>query len=186
MLTAEDDGWRIAPTRVRFGGGRGTLSGKTGSNPKIQAQLQAMPLQLLDIGWPGLGLSGTASGRLDYRWNGAGGRPSGRADLRVRGLSRSGLVLSSKPIDLGLAAVIDNGKAAFKSAKAALRRAKVDFTEKLLVGDPAHAIVKFIKTSRCDHLVMGSHGRGAFKNLVLGSVATKVLSQSDVPVTIVR
>ena len=80
----------------------------------------------------------------------------------------------------------DNGKAAFKSAKAALRRAKVDFTEKLLVGDPAHAIVKFIKTSRCDHLVMGSHGRGAFKNLVLGSVATKVLSQSDVPVTIVR
>jgi nucleotide-binding universal stress UspA family protein len=33
---------------------------------------------------------------------------------------------------------------------------------------------------------MGSRGRGAFKSLVLGSVATKVLSQSDVPVTIVR
>ena len=115
VLTAEGDGWRIAPTRVRFGGGRGTLSGRTGSNPEVHAQLQSMPLQLLDIGWPGLGLSGIATGRLDYRWRGDGGRPTGRADLKVRGLSRSGLVLSSKPIDLGLAAVIENGKAAMRA-----------------------------------------------------------------------
>jgi nucleotide-binding universal stress UspA family protein len=33
---------------------------------------------------------------------------------------------------------------------------------------------------------MGSRGLGAFKNLVLGSVATKLLSMCDVPVTIVR
>ena len=64
----------------------------------------AMPLQLLDIVWPRLGLGGIASGRVDYRW---AGQPSGRADLRVRGLSRAGLVLSSKPIDVGLAAVLD-------------------------------------------------------------------------------
>ncbi|WP_240325566.1 translocation/assembly module TamB domain-containing protein [Sphingomonas mesophila] len=115
VLTTSGDGWQLAPTRVRFGGGRATVSGRTGSSPEIAAQLQAMPLQVLDIGWPGLGLAGIASGRLDYRWNGAGGRPSGRADLRVRGLSRSGLVLSSKPIDLGLAAVLDGGKAAFRS-----------------------------------------------------------------------
>ena len=115
VLIAEDDGWRIAPTRVRFGGGRATLSGRTGASPEIQAQLQAMPLALLDIGWPGLGLNGIASGRLDYRWRGPGGRPSGRADLKVRGLSRSGLVLSSTPIDLGLAAVLDGGKAAFRA-----------------------------------------------------------------------
>ncbi|HET9355724.1 MAG TPA: translocation/assembly module TamB domain-containing protein [Sphingomicrobium sp.] len=122
VLTAEGDGWRVAPTRVRFGGGRGTFSGKTGSSPEIHAQLQAMPMQLLDIGWPGLGLGGIASGRLDYRWNGAGGRPSGRADLKVRGLSRSGLVLSSRPIDLGLAAVIDNGKAAFRAVAVSDKR----------------------------------------------------------------
>ncbi len=65
-----------------------------------------MPLQLLDIGWPDLGLGGIATGRLDYRWRGANGAPSGRADLHVRGLSRAGLVLSSKPIDVGLAAVL--------------------------------------------------------------------------------
>jgi nucleotide-binding universal stress UspA family protein len=80
----------------------------------------------------------------------------------------------------------DNAKVAFKGAKPALARAGIDFTAKVLVGDPASTIVKFIRSSKCDQLVMGSHGRGAFKNLVLGSVATKILSQSDVPVTIIR
>jgi len=67
-----------------------------------------------------------------------------------------------------------------------LSRAGVAFIEKVLVGDPAPTILKFIKSSKCDLLVMGSHGRGAFKNLVLGSVATKILSMCEVPVTIVR
>jgi translocation and assembly module TamB len=115
VLTAEGDGWRIAPTRVRFGGGRGTLSGRTGSNPELRAELQALPLQLFDIGWPGLGLGGIASGTVDYRWRGEGGRPSGSANLRVRGLSRSGLVLSSKPIDLGVNALLRGGRGALRA-----------------------------------------------------------------------
>jgi nucleotide-binding universal stress UspA family protein len=80
----------------------------------------------------------------------------------------------------------DNGRFALKGAKPVLSRAGVAFIEKVLVGDPAPTILKFIKSSKCDLLVMGSHGRGAFKNLVLGSVATKILSMCEVPVTIVR
>ena len=80
----------------------------------------------------------------------------------------------------------DNGRVALKGAKPVLSRAGVAFTEKVLVGDPAPTILKFIKSSKCDLLVMGSRGLGAFKNLVLGSVATKILSMCDVPVTIVR
>jgi nucleotide-binding universal stress UspA family protein len=80
----------------------------------------------------------------------------------------------------------DNGRVALKGAKPVLSRAKVAFTEKVLVGDPAPTILKFVKSSKCDLLVMGSRGLGAFKNLVLGSVATKILSMCDVPVTIVR
>ena len=115
VLTRQGDGWQIDPTRVRFGGGRATLSGRTGSSPEVHADMYGMPLQLLDIGWPNLGLSGSATGRLDYRWRGDNGSPSGRADLRIRGLSRAGLVLSSKPIDLGLAAVLSGGKAAMRA-----------------------------------------------------------------------
>ncbi len=112
VLTKADDGWQIAPTRVRFGGGRGTLSGRTGSRPEFHADIQAMPLQLLDIVWPKTGLGGIASGRLDYRWDGA---PSGSANLRVRGLSRAGLVLASKPIDVGVNAVLGGGRGAMRA-----------------------------------------------------------------------
>jgi nucleotide-binding universal stress UspA family protein len=41
-------------------------------------------------------------------------------------------------------------------------------------------------TGKFDMLVMGSHGHGVFGNLVMGSVATQVLSQSKVPVLMVR
>jgi translocation and assembly module TamB len=112
VLTKADGGWQIAPTRVRFGGGRASVSGRTGDRPELHANVSAMPLEVLDIFWPNLDLSGSANGRLDYVWSAS---PSGRADLRIRGLSRAGLVLSSKPIDLGLAAVLSNGKAAMRA-----------------------------------------------------------------------
>ena len=37
-----------------------------------------------------------------------------------------------------------------------------------------------------DLIVMGSHGHGAIANLVLGSVANKVVALSKVPVLLVR
>ena len=114
VVTSDGDGWAVAPTRMRFGGGVGTLSGRTGSRPELHADIAAMPLQLLDILWPKLDLAGVASGRIDYRV-GDGGQPSGRADLKIRGLSRAGLVLASQPIDLGFAGVMDGGKAAFRA-----------------------------------------------------------------------
>jgi nucleotide-binding universal stress UspA family protein len=99
-------------------------------------------------------------------------------------------LLRSVAMELGTRGVdqyhAENGKYALKGATAVLTRAKINFTERVLIGDPAQTVVKFIKSSKCDQLVMGSHGRGAFKNLVLGSVATKILSLCDVPVTIVR
>jgi translocation and assembly module TamB len=115
VLTRADGGWNIAPTRVRFGGGRATVSGVTGNRPELHASVQAMPLEVLDMLWPDLDLAGSANGKLDYRWRGDNGQPSGRADLRIRGLSRAGLVLSSKPIDVGLAAVLTGGKAAMRA-----------------------------------------------------------------------
>jgi translocation and assembly module TamB len=112
VLTRVAGGWEVAPTRVRFGGGRGTLSGRTGDRPELHANIEAMPLQLLDVVWPKAGLGGIASGRIDYRWD---GQPSGNANLRIRGLSRAGLVLASKPIDVGLNANLSGGNAAMRA-----------------------------------------------------------------------
>ncbi len=115
VVTRSGDGWSLAPTDFSFAGGTGTLSGRSGSQPEVHAQLRAMPMQILDIAWPGLGLEGSATGRLDYAWQ---GNRSGRADLQIRGLSRAGLVLASQPIDVGLAAVVGGDKAALRAVAA--------------------------------------------------------------------
>lgn len=112
VLTKSGDGWALAPTSISFAGGKAILSGRSGSRPEVHAQLQAMPLEVLDLGWPNLDLTGVASGRLDYAWK---GNRSGRADLRIRGLSRAGLVLASQPIDVGLAAAVSGNQAAMRA-----------------------------------------------------------------------
>lgn len=57
------------------------------------------------------------------------------------------------------------------------------------VSRPGHAadnIVAAAAKGGHDLIMMGSHGHGALSNLVMGSVATKVLAHSKVPVLLVR
>jgi len=117
-LRREGDGWRLQPTRFGFSGGSATVAGLFGgSSTAFEASLDGMPLSVLDLLKPGLGLGGEATGRLRYAAP-AGAEPSGRADLRVRGLTRAGLVLSSTPVDVGLAAALDGGQAAVRAIAA--------------------------------------------------------------------
>jgi nucleotide-binding universal stress UspA family protein len=57
-----------------------------------------------------------------------------------------------------------------------------------LVEDVAAAsgIVESAKELGCDLIVMGSHGRTGIARLMLGSVATKVVAESSVPVLVTR
>jgi translocation and assembly module TamB len=114
-LTREEGGWRLAPAALNFAGGSATVGGLFGARrTELDARLAAMPLTVLDIAYPRLGLGGIASGTLSYREQ-AGAQPAGDANLRVRGLSRSGLVLSSRPVDLGLNARMIGGNAAMRA-----------------------------------------------------------------------
>jgi translocation and assembly module TamB len=109
------EGWRLAPTRFSFAGGSASVSGLFGARTEVDAQLLAMPLTVLDIGWPQLGLGGIASGSVRYRSPHAGSAPSGEANLRVRGLTRAGLVLSSRPMDIGVNARLEGANAALRA-----------------------------------------------------------------------
>lgn len=51
---------------------------------------------------------------------------------------------------------------------------------------PHAAIIDTAKKSGCDLIVMGSHGYGGFKQWMLGSETTRVLSQSKIPVLVYR
>ena len=54
------------------------------------------------------------------------------------------------------------------------------------VGPVADTIASFADKGKFDLMVMGSHGHGSLTNLVMGSVATKVLASCSVPVLLVR
>ncbi len=112
-----DAAWRLQPTRLSFAGGEAQVqAGFGGDETTAMIRLSAMPLSVLDIGYPGLGLSGSASGKIDYQ--GSATAPTGKVDLTIRGLSRSGLVLSSQPIDVGLAGVLSSDKLGLRAVMA--------------------------------------------------------------------
>jgi nucleotide-binding universal stress UspA family protein len=54
------------------------------------------------------------------------------------------------------------------------------------VGHVADGIANLANEGKFDLVVMGSRGHGDLANLVLGSVATKVLAKCSVPVLLVR
>jgi len=54
------------------------------------------------------------------------------------------------------------------------------------VGVPAEEIVRLAAEEAIDLIVMGTHGWGGFRNMVLGSVAHNVLRTASCPVLVVR
>ncbi len=115
VIVGEGEGWRLQPTRLSFAGGEARLAGTwSPGGVSVEASSERMPLTILDIGFPGLGLGGSASGKVRYAQD-AGGVPTGRADLTLRGVSRSGLVLTSAPIDIGMAAVLGAERAGVRA-----------------------------------------------------------------------
>lgn len=117
IVTREGDGWTLAPTQLRFAGGEAKLAGRLDPDgTEVQASLTRMPLAVLDIGYPGLGLGGSATGTLTVRQG--KGAPTGKADLTIRGLTRAGLVLTSRPIDMGVAGVLSADRLGVRSVMA--------------------------------------------------------------------
>lgn len=73
-----------------------------------------------------------------------------------------------------------------RKARRILERAGVAFDEAFPVGDPAQEIARLADKHDADLVVMGSRGHTALKSLLLGSVASKTLALSRVPLTIIR
>lgn len=80
----------------------------------------------------------------------------------------------------------EESEAALASAEKLLRESAVPFQSGYKVGDIPEQIQAYVKEHHIDLIVMGSHGRGAFQNLIMGSVATHVLASTTVPVLLIR
>ena len=77
-------------------------------------------------------------------------------------------------------------EAAVGPARKLLAKASIKPIEVCLVGNAGDELSAYAKKKKLDVLVMGSHGYGAFKAAVLGSVATRVIAHSSVPLLLVR
>jgi len=71
-------------------------------------------------------------------------------------------------------------------AEELLKNAGVPYTIEILVGRIAETIARHADEIGCDSIVMGTHGLTAIGNLVMGSVATKVIHLATMPVTLVK
>ena len=80
----------------------------------------------------------------------------------------------------------DEAQNVFKPIRTFLGRQGIDALFVGKVGNAAELIAKQADAGKFDLLVMGSHGHGNLANLVMGSVATKVLAHCKTPLLLVR
>ena len=103
--------------------------------------------------------------------------------LPVPKLPRMGLVVGRNQIQRYYE---EEGDAALAAAKKKLEGAGIPYKANILVGQVAEALVKQASKAGCDQILIGTHGRTAAGNMMLGSIATKVLHISPIPVLLVR
>jgi nucleotide-binding universal stress UspA family protein len=80
----------------------------------------------------------------------------------------------------------DTAEQVFKPIRAFLAKQGMNAACVTKPGPAAELIVAEAAKGGHDLIVMGSHGQGALAQVVLGSVATKVLARTRVPVLLVR
>ena len=118
-------------------------------------------------------------------------------DLAARGLTLEVHMLNAQPAVRGNAASLvattdlenyhrDEGMKVLAESLQAFEAAGLTPHAHVCVGEPGESILAFASRLACDQIVMGTHGRGAVKSLLLGSVARHVVGHSDLPVTLLR
>ena len=80
----------------------------------------------------------------------------------------------------------EEGEKVLACAKERLSASSLIHSFHILVGDVSKTILEVASSSCCSMIIMGSHGHGSVKGLIVGSVTTKVLHSAIVPVLLVK
>jgi nucleotide-binding universal stress UspA family protein len=80
----------------------------------------------------------------------------------------------------------DDAEAVFKPIRAFFEQNGIQVNCAHTIGRAGESIAKLAEEGKFDLVVMGSHGHGELRNLVLGSVVTQVLARCTVPVLLIR
>jgi nucleotide-binding universal stress UspA family protein len=80
----------------------------------------------------------------------------------------------------------ESAEKVFKPMRSFFARQKLNAVFVAKVGAAGETIAEAAAKDHYDLLILGSHGHGNLANLVMGSVATKVLANCRVPVLLIR
>lgn len=80
----------------------------------------------------------------------------------------------------------DEGMKVMLPAREKLDAAGVAYQTHLFVGDPAEVVTRYAKEQGCDEIVIGTRGLSGISSLLVGSVATKIIHLSEVPVVLIK
>ena len=80
----------------------------------------------------------------------------------------------------------EEGGERLAAAKKKLDAGGIKYRASVLVGDVAESIVKHARGTRCDLVCIGARGDSNLHKALVGSVATKILQISDIPVLLVK
>ncbi len=81
---------------------------------------------------------------------------------------------------------LDKGTAHLQSARALLDAGGLIYSAHVETGPIAETIIERATDLGCDAIIMGTHGRGMLSNLLMGSIAIKVIALAQIPVTLVK
>jgi nucleotide-binding universal stress UspA family protein len=80
----------------------------------------------------------------------------------------------------------EESDAALSGPRATLESRGIEHAVEKRVGDPATEIVECASAKAIDLIVMGTHGHSALANVVMGSVATRVVAMTSIPVLLLK
>jgi len=80
----------------------------------------------------------------------------------------------------------EEGEKALNAARDAVKAAGVSFHARVAVGDIAATVAQYARDNGCAMIVMGTRGMSAIGNVLLGSIATKVIHLAAQPVLLVK
>lgn len=80
----------------------------------------------------------------------------------------------------------EEGEKTCRPAQTLLSNARIAYQALVEIGNVADVIALLAKNKKCDAIIMGTRGMSRLANLLMGSVAYKVVHLSEVPVVLVK
>jgi nucleotide-binding universal stress UspA family protein len=139
-----------------------------------------------------VGVDESEHGRQAIDWVGRMSWPKG-TEVIVVSVARTPMVLSTESYAPGLSYDEEALKGEFEfrtrianEAATSLTKAGLTATTRVVTGDARLEIIDLARKEHCDLVVVGSHGRTGLAKLLVGSVATHVVTHAPCSVTVVK